>query len=284
MDEVKNANGINYFKPKGAFQISVSPETFRMLARLYSNPVKAIVREYSTNARDSQVEAGVDRPFDVQLPTKQSPIFMIRDYGTGMSTERVETIFQTFGASTKRDTNQNTGKFGCGSKAALYYVDSFAVISYYQGKEHRYLVSMDENRIPELWYDGMPTDTDEPNGVKIQFGIESVDVHKFTTAAQEVYPYFEIQPNFIGDNKPVITKPTYVMEGDEGHFKWKVKQRKGSYRYDDQTHTQIIMGSNCYPLGEELRSLSDSGIDYYVDIDEFEPVPQRKKYVKLRIA
>jgi len=42
--------------------------------------IKTIVREYSTNAKDSQVEAGVTKPFDVQLPSVNNPMFKIRDY------------------------------------------------------------------------------------------------------------------------------------------------------------------------------------------------------------
>ena len=265
--------GASAFKSKGNFQISIGAETFRIFSSgLYSNPVKAIIREYSTNAKDSQVEAGVDRPFEVQLPTLRNPMFKIRDYGTGMSPERIETVYQTYGASTKRDTNQSTGKFGLGSKSALSYVNSFAVMSYYNGIVHKYLVVLNDDSIPELLTDGEPYATDEPNGVKIQFAVDTNDVDAFTKAAQEVYAYFEIPPKFVGDNVPAIKYPQYCMEGEETDFKWKIKVGE---KYSHGT-SQIIMGSNCYPLGEELYSYSNSGIDYFVEIDAFEPTPSRE--------
>jgi len=274
MDEVKTANKVNYFNSKGKFQISVCPEMFHMFSSgLYSNPIKAIVREYYTNGYDSQKEAGVDRPIDVQLPTVLDPVFMIRDYGTGMSREKVETVYQTYGASTKRDTNLATGKFGLGSKAALSYVNSFAVISYYQGKRYKYLVVLDEEGVPELLYDGQPTDTDEPSGLMVQFNVNVNDIKKFTNAAQEVYRYFDTLPNFIGDNKPEITPVEYVMEGDEGSFQWKVKKKE--YQYSGGT-SHIIMGGNCYPLGDELDQYDSDNIDYYVEMDTFEPTPSRE--------
>ena len=266
MDQIRKENT---FKSKGNFEIAVSPDMFRMLSVYqYSNPIRAIVREYSTNAKDSQVEAGVDKPFDIQLPTHKNPMFKIRDYGTGMSPERVETVFQTYGASTKRETNQSTGKFGIGAKCAFAYINSFAVISYYDGMVYKYLVVKNDEDVPELLTDGQPCSTDEPNGVKIQFAVDVKDVNAFTKAAQEVYPYFDITPNFIGDVQPIITHSTYSMEGDEGHFTWKVKE--------GNTDSQIIMGCNVYPLGDELRQFNDESIDYFVEIDAFEPTPSRE--------
>lgn len=44
-----------------------------ILTDLYSDPVLAVIREYSTNAFDSHVEAGVQRPIEVSLPNAMSP-------------------------------------------------------------------------------------------------------------------------------------------------------------------------------------------------------------------
>jgi hypothetical protein len=241
---------------------------------LYSNPIKAILREYSTNARDSHVEAGTERPFDVQLPSARHPMFMIRDYGTGMSPERIETICNTYGASTKRDTNQSTGKFGLGFKSALSYVKSFGVFSYYNGKVYKYLVALNDKKIPELLTaPDSPNDTDEPNGVKIQLSVAVGDVENFKATAEEVYPYFEMQPNFVGSAVPTIKFPEYVLEHRQSDFTWKVKREKNQY----YAKSRIIMGSNCYPLPTELANVyDDDGIDYYVDIDMFEPTPARE--------
>lgn len=44
-----------------------------VLTDLYSDPTLAVIREYSTNALDSHVEAGVKRPIDVSLPNAMTP-------------------------------------------------------------------------------------------------------------------------------------------------------------------------------------------------------------------
>lgn len=265
------------FENKGTFQIAVNAETFRILSSgLYSDPVKAIVREYSTNAKDSHVEAGNFNPFDVQLPTRSNPLFMIRDYGTGMPREQVETVCRTYGASTKRDTNLSTGKFGLGFKSALAYVNTFSVISYYNGRLFKYVVMTDDKGMPQLMHaDDM--ETDEPNGVKIQFYINPDDTGEFIKAAKEVYPFFEIKPNFIGESKPVIPELNYVWEGREEDFTWKIfKENKSG---TDNNSPLIIMGNNVYPLyGADERSyrFKEDTIHYYVDTDLFEPTPSRE--------
>jgi len=259
------------FTSKGTFQIAVDPEMFNMLSSaLYSDPYKAIVREYSTNALDSHVAAGNKASFDVQLPTKTNPLFMIRDYGTGMPRKQIETVFQTYGRSTKRSTNISTGKFGLGCKSALAYINTFAVMSYFNGKLYKYMAQMDDNRIPRLEYGG-ESDTSEPNGVRIQFFIDPADSGEFTRAAQEVYPYFDIKPNFIGDNSPAIEDLHYLYEGRETDYTWKILSKSAD--------SKIIMGSNAYPIHQKeggRYSRSEEGIHYYVDMDLFEPTPSRE--------
>jgi len=273
-------HNVNYFKSKGTFQIAIGAETFRMFsAGLYSNQVLAIIRELSTNAKDAQAEAGTkDKAFDIHLPRTDTPIFYIRDYGTGMSTETIETVYQTYGASTKRETNQCTGKFGLGSKSPLSYVNSFGVTSFYNGMRSQYIVALNDEEIPELLFDGNPVKTDEPNGLKVQFAIDPKDVSKFMEAAKEAYPYFDVPINFVGTTVPEIEKPEYVMEGDEKIFKWKARRAKNfsSYYGSQDRKSYIIMGCNRYPLLNSLAHDFDSAIDFFVEIDTFEPTPSRE--------
>jgi hypothetical protein len=71
----------------GAFQIASTGEAFKILSdKMYSFKIRAVIRELSTNARDSQVAAGtMDTPFKVHLPTFAEQYFSIRDYGIGLS-------------------------------------------------------------------------------------------------------------------------------------------------------------------------------------------------------
>ena len=68
------------------FSIEASAKAFMILSDgLYSNKILAVIRELSTNAYDSHVDAGVgDRAFEVHLPTRLEPFFHVRDFGTSM--------------------------------------------------------------------------------------------------------------------------------------------------------------------------------------------------------
>jgi hypothetical protein len=83
--------------------------------KLYSNKVLAVIREYSTNAYDAHVEAGIpDRPIEVTLPSRLDSTLSIRDYGIGLTEEDVRNIYAMYGASTKRSSNAFTGQLGLG--------------------------------------------------------------------------------------------------------------------------------------------------------------------------
>lgn len=60
-----------------AYKIKNSGTAFEILSSgLYSNKIKAIVRELGCNAYDSHVAAGhPEKPFDVHIPTMLSPTF-----------------------------------------------------------------------------------------------------------------------------------------------------------------------------------------------------------------
>ena len=73
---------------------------------MYKNPVMALTREYACNARDAHREVGkADRPIEIILPTEWDYTWVCRDYGPGISPDRMKTIFTQFGNSSKRDSN-----------------------------------------------------------------------------------------------------------------------------------------------------------------------------------
>jgi len=80
--------------------------------KLYKNPLKTLIQEYMSNARDSHREAGCsDKPIKVILPTYIDPHIKIIDYGVGISPERMSTVFIFLGESTKNIDNVQTGGF-----------------------------------------------------------------------------------------------------------------------------------------------------------------------------
>lgn len=138
----------------------------KSLTDMYSDPVKAIIREYAGNAYDSHILANQDKPVQLTLPTALDANFVIRDHGVGMSRDELDVIYSKYGASTKRESNDQIGAFGLGAKSALAITNSFTVVSIKDGKKNTVIVSKDETGVGNLHF--LPElDTDAANGVTI---------------------------------------------------------------------------------------------------------------------
>jgi hypothetical protein len=68
------------------FTIDMNAKAFNVLSDgMYSDAVKSIVRELSSNAYDSHVAAGTpELPFEVSCPNGFDPYFAVKDYGVGL--------------------------------------------------------------------------------------------------------------------------------------------------------------------------------------------------------
>lgn len=121
----------------GAVAMSIDPQgmahVMSVLTNLYSDAPLAVVREYATNARDAHLAAGTERPVQVMLPTELEPTLRVRDFGHGLSEEAIIGVYARYGASTKRDSDEQIGAFGLGSKSAFTLAGQFVVTSVSQG-------------------------------------------------------------------------------------------------------------------------------------------------------
>lgn len=145
-----------------------------LLTDLYSDPEAAIIREYSTNARDSHVEAGNAAPIEITTPTSLNPVLRIRDYGIGLDAQGIADIYSKYGASTKRDSNDFNGMLGLGCKSALTYTSQFTLIGVKNGMKTPVVIGREEDGTGSMtWLD--PSPTTEPNGVEIQIPVKNVD-------------------------------------------------------------------------------------------------------------
>ena len=105
---------------------------------LYSNIIGSIIRELTSNCYDSHVAAGVKYPIIIRL-NKESTGYTISfiDKGTGMSPQTIEEVYGVLFESTKRQTNEQFGAFGIGSKTPLAYdTQSFFVKTRVDGIEY----------------------------------------------------------------------------------------------------------------------------------------------------
>ena len=98
-------------------------------SKIYENPIKAICREVSCNARDANRSVGKgDVPIEITVPSYNNLSLIIKDCGPGISPYLIENIFIKYAASTKRDDNTQTGGFGLGAKTPFAYTDSFTIV------------------------------------------------------------------------------------------------------------------------------------------------------------
>ena len=259
-------------KEEAGFSIEASAKAFFILSDgLYSNKIKAVVRELSTNAYDSHVDEGVaDKPFDVHVPTRLEPTFYVRDYGTSMSHEDCMQLYTTYFRSTRSDSNDAVGCLGLGSKAPFAYVDSFTVEAYLDGNRRLYTAYKDESGIPV--FSLMDEDeTSEPDGIKVSMSVDSYDVWDFKREATEIFKFFKVRPNFVGGEVD-FEDGAVTLSGDNWEFE------RGSYE------NYLVMGQIAYPIDEDqikddMASKflnSSSGLNIYANIGDVDITPSRE--------
>lgn len=223
------------------YEVVSNAKMMKMLSdSLYQNKIAAPIRELSTNAWDSHVEAGNQNPFEVQLPTIDNPTFKIRDFGMGMAPSKVEKMYRKYGASDKTESNDLQGCMGLGSKSPFAYTSQFVSVTYYNGKKITWVNAKDSRGVPSLNRMSVE-DTTEPNGFEVSFAVQKDDVYKFQEEAGDIYAHFPVKPTFIG-MEPVIPKYDFVMSGKG----WGLKS--GQTRYNNRSYSSVIMGYVKYPI------------------------------------
>jgi hypothetical protein len=217
----------------------VNAKAFDMLARQYSDPIKAILQELGANAADSHVRAGKEEvPFSVKLPNTLDPHLRIRDYGVGMTEDVVYDVYINYMKSDKTDTNSETGCFGIGSKTPLSYADQFNITTYNDGVMTMYALVKNEEGVPELNEFGS-WDTEEGNGVEISFSVQDDDFEKFAERANKVFSYFKTRPEVSGNGSFEFKDfGEAILAGDT----WVLNSRR---TYADSI---VVMGNVAYPI------------------------------------
>lgn len=177
--------------------------------QLYSDKILAVIREYSCNAVDANVEAGVpDEPITVTLPNRLEPMFKVRDNGLGLSDKDIQEIYAFYGESTKRNSNKLIGQLGLGSKSAFAYGDNYVINSFVDGVKTSYNAFIDASQIGQI-SKLFSIATTEPNGVEIVIPVRDRDVDSFKEKAENLFQDFKVRPIVKGqtleyDNREVI--------------------------------------------------------------------------------
>jgi hypothetical protein len=218
---------------------------------LYSDKIKAIIRELSTNAWDSHVESKNLTPFSVHLPTLESPKFIIRDFGTGLSNDHMLDLYTVYFKSTKQNSNEFNGTFGVGRMCFLSYnTKSCTIESYKDGIVRTYTMYYGQDSVPVLT-SLSESPTTEPNGVKITVPVKQSDISTFKQKAEQVYKWFDVKPNFTG-NIPKIEPDIIDIQGQD--FYIYKSQKTNTYYSNNYAEPLVVMGNVAYPLKLETQN------------------------------
>ncbi len=234
--------------------------------KIYTNKILAVLREYATNACDAHIESGQpDRPIEVTLPTIQSPILKIRDFGLGMSEEEVRNTYVMYGASTKRGSKVLNGQLGLGSKSAYAYTDTYTITSWNGGQKSVYEAYIDETKLGAIsLVEKEPCDLSD-TGIEISLKINQQDVWSFQETAAKLYRYFTVTPILKNLNVAELEKPVYKFQGSC----WGLREGTSSY-YNE---CNIVMGNVAYPLSKQVLQNSMKGYRDWVRIESLLSCP-----------
>ncbi len=210
-------------------------------SKMYPVPIKSFTQEIMCNGRDAHREVGKpDVPIVVKMPTSFDRTFSVRDYGVGVGPERMSNVFIKYGASTKRDSNDQTGGFGLGAKSPWAYTDTFGITTWTPDGEdgqmikREYIAYIDETRIGKLSLMTEEAST-EKQGTMITVACKPSDESSFVDWVKATTEYWEVRPTIKG----VEMKWDNIPKAFEG-AKWNVLERESymgqytSYSRDDK--------------------------------------------------
>lgn len=273
------------------FSIKSSASSFRILSSsLYSNPIAAIIRELSCNARDSHVEACNTEPFKVHVPTMLDPTFYVQDFGTGLGHEQVMSLYTTFFESTKTSSNDYVGALGLGSKSPFSYTDNFTVVAIKDGVKNVYSAFINDAGIPSI-VRAHSEHTTEHSGVKVEFAVESKDFKKFSEEAVSILQWFDQLPTInISVSKIQVMKfaplKDVVIDFDDLGVRSMYRGNRDypyGCTYGGATiPSMVIMGGVSYKIDSDHKGLSahkallNCGLVIDVPIGAVEPTPSRE--------
>lgn len=274
----------NLDSEKKSFGVKDMGLVMQMLTKMYSNPINTLTQEYIANARDANREVRQTRKVEVTAPSRFAPVMIIKDFGPGLSPERIDSVFMYYGASTKRHTNNQNGGFGIGAKSAWAYTDSFTIISNYESVKRTYIAAKagfeaSLNLISE-------THTKEPNGTTIEIAINPVDVDKFKRAIlRSVFFWSDAE-------KPLLKGFTSdEMKGNEPQIDFdkfkeiKIYKSLPNYITDFTSNNRdlVVIDGIPYPNRLEiskLRQLIRQNFVLFLNTGDVTMLPSREEFTK----
>jgi hypothetical protein len=242
--------------------------------QMYRDPIGSIIREITSNCFDSHIEAKVEDAVVISFDEDEGGDYIaFQDFGIGISPDRMKNIYSKPAKSTKRDSNDQIGYFGLGSKSPLAYVEEgFFIDTISEGIYYSYLVHKGSSQPEITLITSEPTELRNGTTVKIYFK-NSRDKQEFDRKLEKQLRYF--------DN--VFVKGSNYFNND-----YKIYIGKTFKFRDDCNETMhICMGKVTYPidwskLGVEPISIP---VGLKFEIGELPVTPEREsiRYGSIKI-
>ena len=182
---------------------------------LYSDPISAVLIEWTNNAVDSVVQADknpIEHPVLVKITENK---LIVEDKGTGLNKEQFENVCMSYLSSTKEESNDVIGAFGIGMKSFMSLDRSATFTCRKDGKEWKFLAYQG---VEFMEYDLLTEiSTDKENGVICELPINGwTEFTQFRDKAKQKLAYYDtvilqIQNNII-DNQIVRSKDWQYSE------------------------------------------------------------------------
>lgn len=162
---------------------------------------------------------------------------------------RTPGLYTTLFNSTKENDDGQIGAFGLGSKSPFAVSDSFTVESRYEGKLHRFLMYLNQDRIPTVdvltkdldTRDPKPEDTDEFNGVTVRIPVKT---NRYEAFAEELRRLGKVMRP---EQRPVVDN-YYDFEWPEIDFSNRVGNTYIQKKTDSDHKHYAVMGGVSYPI------------------------------------
>lgn len=248
-----------------------------MFTDMYEDRELAVIRELSTNARDSHVEAGVGhQPIEVTTPSEWDPSFSVQDHGLGLSAEDVTEIYSMYGASTKRESDDVVGMLGIGAKSPLTLSPQFTIIGVKDRRRITVVVSREE--------DGggaMTIVSDEPSDDEnmVRVSVPITGAHGFREKCRRFFRFWEPGTVLVDGGPPErveglqITDTILLAENPDAD------NNPGRYggRYSIPGEAYVVMGNVPYPTDHQFFDVPDGRVlVMYVPIGDVLFAPSRE--------
>jgi hypothetical protein len=234
--------------------------------QMYKYPIDALCREVASNSRDANREVGRGHiPIRIIMGTNpyipDSTCISFEDNGPGITPSRMSDVFICYGASTKRDTNEQTGGFGLGAKTPFAYTNHFIIETCAEGFKYTYqalIAAGNRGRMVLLTreeYFG-----EAPFGTRVTVPIKESDRKRFEDRCYQATYFWDVRPIYEGFDlirEMQLVEEVSLFKGIPLRVQ-KHTERGYSLDFLHGHHIGVLLDGIPYPLEEYVGDLQDA--------------------------